>query len=184
MTLCKRSCVSPASRKRFLQKRLFRSRRGAVPQSGPKERGSGRAPTTERIPWGVIRFLGQTRPLLVRSEHASVSWLASAEDSSCWSNIIFMNLSSKEGMAPRGLKKSRFRIGRPHFSWELDASCCSCALLGLQTPNLRFWTFGFQRRTWNFKRWSANHQFESRIIQQSASKLSLTTSNFLVTLQL
>ena len=33
------------------------------------------------IPLGVIRILGQTRPLLLILEHAGGSWLASAEDS-------------------------------------------------------------------------------------------------------
>ena len=33
------------------------------------------------IPLGVIRILDQTRPLLIVLEHASGSWLASAEDS-------------------------------------------------------------------------------------------------------
>ena len=32
------------------------------------------------IPLGVIRILDQTRPLLIVFEHASGSWLASAED--------------------------------------------------------------------------------------------------------
>ena len=33
------------------------------------------------IPLGVIRILDQTRPLLIVLEHASGSWLASAEES-------------------------------------------------------------------------------------------------------
>ena len=47
------------------------------------------------FPLGVIRILDQTRPLLIVLEHASGSWLASAQDSYQWitgvvsSNYIF-----------------------------------------------------------------------------------------------
>ena len=37
--------------------------------------------TTRNIPLGVIRIPDKTRPLLIVLEHASGSWLASAQDS-------------------------------------------------------------------------------------------------------
>ena len=46
-----------------------------------KMRRSGRGSTTSCVPLGVSRIADQTRPLLIVSEHASGSWLASAEDS-------------------------------------------------------------------------------------------------------
>ena len=42
---------------------------------------SGRVPTTDSIPLGVIRFRPRSPPLLIVSQHAGGSWLASVEDS-------------------------------------------------------------------------------------------------------
>ena len=50
-------------------------------QIGPVMRDSGPTSTTSSVPLGVSRLPDKTRPLLIVSEHASGSWLASAQDS-------------------------------------------------------------------------------------------------------
>ena len=47
------------------------------------------------FPLGVIRILGQTRPLLIVSEHARAFWLASAEDSG-YQNIARQQILSQK----------------------------------------------------------------------------------------
>ena len=116
-----------------------------------KMRGSGRGSTTSSVPLGVSRIADQTRPLLIVSEHASGSWLASAEDSyhgntgflsskyiSAWSMLeitgivwdvltflaswFIMTMHNHIWHCMSGSCNSRFRMTRPQFSCRSNLS--------------------------------------------------------------
>ena len=103
------------------------------------------------IPLGVIRILDQTRPLLLVLEHASGSWLASAEDSYhgstgfvsskyilAWSmleitgivwdvltflaTLFIMTLHNHIWHGMSGSWNARFRMTRPQFSCKSNVS--------------------------------------------------------------
>ena len=120
---------------------------------GFKMRGSGRGSTTSSVPLGVSRIADQTRPLLIVSEHASGSWLASAQDSYhrstgfAPSNYIFgwsmlkikgivwdvlaflatwfiMTIHNHIWHCMSGSWNSRFRMRRPQFSCKSNLEHC------------------------------------------------------------
>ena len=141
MTLPRLSCVSPACRKRFLQKRLFRSRSGAGRQREPDVLPRPGAPTTRDIPLGVIRFPDQTRLWLLVSEHAAAYCLASVEDSHhrrtgfCIIEAYFVHLAvcslGSSVFSLRSDEKSRFS----NFCvWRVGSSWCWCLQLWFWEP--------------------------------------------------
>ena len=81
------------------------------------------------IPLGVIRILDQTRPLLLVLEHASASWLASAEDSYHGSKVLYPRTTSILDRCCKSkgyfLKKSCFLAPDAFGSsfWSLWGSC-------------------------------------------------------------
>ena len=116
-----------------------------------KMRGSGRGSTTSSVPLGVSRIADQTRPLLIVSEHASGSWLASAEDSYhgntgfvsskyifAWSmleitgivwdvltflaTLFIMTLHNHIWHCMSGSWNAMFRMTRPQFSCKSNVS--------------------------------------------------------------
>ena len=68
------------------------------------------------IPLGVIRFRLRSPPLLLVSQHAGASWLASAQDSDHGISSFLMKLDQSLSSCSFAFQKSSFRIGRPQLS--------------------------------------------------------------------
>ena len=119
----------------FISKTKVSSRRNLGAPKGTFWRRIRTSPNNEGFSLGVIRFLPRSPLLLIVSQHAGGSWLASAEDSG-YTNIARQQLLSQKLALIRlevsiGTGKWRFRIGRPHFS-------CLCYTVSLMVPNNAF----------------------------------------------